>query len=54
MMRSRLSSKPISSDLLREPATTASGGRGSHLKVILITWTYLPLQRIVPELYARR
>jgi hypothetical protein len=50
MMRSRLSSKPISSALLREPATTALGGRGSHLKALLMTWTYLPLQNIAPEL----
>jgi hypothetical protein len=30
------------------------GGRGLHLKAPLMTWTYPPLQKIVPELYARR
>jgi hypothetical protein len=54
MMRSRLSSKPISSALLRVPATTALGERGSYLKTLLMKWTYLPLQRIIPELCARR
>jgi hypothetical protein len=54
MMRSRLSLKPISSALLRGPATTASGGRGSHLKALSMKWIYLPLQRSAPELYARR
>jgi hypothetical protein len=54
MMRSRLSSKPISSALLKEPATTVLGGRGSYLKALLMTWTYPPLQKIVPELNARR
>jgi hypothetical protein len=53
-MRSRLSLKPISSALLRGPATTALGGRGSHLKALLMMWTYLLLQKIVLELYARR
>jgi hypothetical protein len=42
-MRSRLSSKPISSALLRRPATTVLGGRGSHLKALLMMWTYPPL-----------
>jgi hypothetical protein len=53
-MRSKPSSKPVSSALLRELTTTALGGRGSHLKALLMTWTYLPLHKIVPELYARR
>jgi hypothetical protein len=39
---------------LRGPATTASGGRGSHLKALSMKWIYLPLQRSAPELYARR
>jgi hypothetical protein len=51
-MRSRLSSKPISSALLRRPATTVLGGRGFHLKVLLMMWTYPPLQKIVLELCA--
>jgi hypothetical protein len=50
----QISSKPISSALLRESAITALGGRGFHLKALLMTWTYLPLQRIVPELCTRR
>jgi hypothetical protein len=39
----KVSSKLISSALLRKPATTASSGRGSHLKPLLMTWTYPPL-----------
>jgi hypothetical protein len=54
MMRSRLSLKLISSALLRGPTTTVSGGRGSHLKMLLMKWIYLPLQRSAPELYTRR
>jgi hypothetical protein len=28
--------------------------KGSHLKALLMKWTYPPLQNIVPELCARR
>jgi hypothetical protein len=30
------------------------GGRGFHLKALLMTWICPPLQKIVPELYARK
>jgi hypothetical protein len=40
--------------LSRRPATTALGGRGFHLKALLMTWTCPPLQKIVPELCARK
>jgi hypothetical protein len=53
-IRLRLSSKPISSALLRKPATTALGGRGSHLKAPLMLWTYPPLHKIVTGLCARK
>jgi hypothetical protein len=35
MMKSRLNLKPISSALLKELATTVSGGKGFHPKVLL-------------------
>jgi hypothetical protein len=41
--------KPISLGLLRGPATTASGGRGSHPKVLSMGWIYLSHQKSGPE-----
>jgi hypothetical protein len=32
----------------------ASGGRGSHLKALLMKWIFLYLQKSVPELYAKK
>ena len=54
MMRSKLSSKPISSALSRGPVTTASGGRGSHPKALLTTSTCTYCQRSAPEPCARK
>jgi hypothetical protein len=53
-MRSKPSSKPISSGLLRGPATTASGGRGSHPKALSMEWIYLSRRKNAPELYAKK
>jgi hypothetical protein len=54
MMRLRLNSKPTSSALLRGLVTTASGGRGFHLKVPLMEWICPPHLRTVPELYDKK
>jgi hypothetical protein len=53
-MRSKPSSKPISSGLLRGPATTASGGRGSRPKALSMEWIYLSHRKSAPELYAKK
>src|SRR6185437_10338527 len=45
MMRSKLCWKPISSALLRGPATMALSGRGSRLKALSTTWICLYHQR---------
>ena len=44
----------ISSALSREPATTASGGRGSHQRALSTTLICLCHQRSEPEPYASR
>src|SRR3954468_8419326 len=54
MMISKLSSKPISSALLRGPVSMASGGKGSHPKALLMRWICLFLQRNAPELCDRK
>ena len=50
----KASSKPISSALSRGPATTVSGGRGSHQRALLTTLIGPCGQRSVPGPYARR
>jgi hypothetical protein len=47
-MRSKPSLKSISSGLLRGPATTALGGRGSRPKVLSMEWIYLSHQKSAP------
>jgi hypothetical protein len=54
MMRLRLNSKLISSALSRRLATTASGGRDFHPKVLLMEWICPPHLRTVPELYGKK
>src|SRR6185312_9020104 len=54
MMRSKLCWKPISSTLLRGPATMASGGRGSRQKALSTTWICLYHQRSAPGPCVRR
>src|SRR6185295_18263626 len=49
MMRSKLCWKPISSALLRGPATMASGGRGSHQKLLSTMYICLCHQKSAPE-----
>jgi hypothetical protein len=53
-IRSRLSSKPISSALSRRPAITVLGGKDFHLKALLMAWICPPLPKIVPELCAKK
>jgi hypothetical protein len=54
MMRLTLNSKLTSSALSRGLATTASGGRGFHLKVPLMEWICPPHLKTVPELYGKK
>jgi hypothetical protein len=53
-MRSKPSKKLVSSGLLRGPATTASGGRGSRPKALSMEWIYLSRQKSASELYAKK
>jgi hypothetical protein len=46
--------RPISSARLRGPVTTASGGRGFHLKGHSTKWIYLPLRKNELGLSVRR
>jgi hypothetical protein len=50
----KASLKPISSGLLRGPATTTSGGRGSRPKALSMGWIYLSRRKSTPEPCAKK